>query len=262
MGLVEAAPLSVHRFTWRGLVSRWAPFCLLMAVFAALAGGFLALAVTKPQGGTLRPGLLFVAATLGCAVPVAVGFVRRVRRVAVYPDRFVWWAGDGEHEMRWEVVDSVLRFERITNNWWYQTALTITPRDGRPVGFDHSLSDFTGLADHAQRLSAQHLLPRKEAECRQGKVKFGPLTLRTDGVSHGGKRRGWKDLEYAVSRGFLVIVPAGDEFEWTDRIEVALADIPNNLVLLELMVRVGKPPVDPALLIPKSDRARMIRMKD
>src|SRR5262245_7145183 len=154
--------------------------------------------------------------------------------------------------MGWEAVDSVHRFERITNNWWYQTALTIPPRDGQPVVFDHLLSDFTRFADQAQRLSAQYLLPGKEAECRQGKAQFGPMTLRTEGVSHVGKKRRWEDLEYAVTGGYLVIVPAGDEFKWADRIEVALADIPNTWVLLELMVRVGKPPVDPAYVIPKS----------
>src|SRR5262245_38624043 len=106
--------------------------------------------------------------------------------------------------MGWETVDSVHRFERITNNWWYQTALTITPRDGTPVVFDHLLSDFTRLADHAQRISTQYLLPRKEAECRAGKVKFGLLTLRTEGISHGGKKRRWEDLEYALTRGYLV----------------------------------------------------------
>jgi hypothetical protein len=166
--------------------------------------------------------------------------------------------------MRWEDVASVHRFERITGNarsGWYQTALTITARE-ETVVLDHSLSDFAGLADHAQRLSARHLLPQKEAECRQGPVKFGPLSLGTDGVSHGGQRRRWNDIEYAVRRGYLVIVPAGDEFGWEDRVEVALVDIPNALVLMELMTRLGKPPTDAARVIPRADRARMSQMKE
>ncbi|MFO0881100.1 MAG: hypothetical protein U0840_27570 [Gemmataceae bacterium] len=88
-------------------------------------------------------------------------------------------------------------------------------------------------------------------------VKFGHLPLRTAGVAHGGKRRRWKDIEYAVSRGYLVIVPAGDEFGWEDWVEVALVDIPNALVLIELMARLGKPPIDPARVIPKTDRTQM-----
>jgi hypothetical protein len=238
---------------------------MLAAIAAALAAGFLTLAVAKPDTGTLLPGLLFAAAALGCAIPLAVAFVRRVRRAEIRPDRVVWWAADGEHDLRWEDVESVHRFERITGNGrsgWYQTALTITGRRGEKVVFDHSLSDFAGLADQAQRLSARHLLARKEAECRQGAVQFGPLTLRADGVSHGGKRHCWNEIEYAVSRGFLTIVPAGDKFGWQDRVEVALADIPNVLVLLELMARLGKPPTDPARVIPKGDRARLSRMRE
>src|SRR4051794_33274315 len=170
-----AEALSVHRFTWWGLVSRWSPYALLAATAAALAAGFLTLAAVKPDTGTLLPGLLLAAAALGCAVPLGVAFRRRVRRAEVYPDRLVWWAGDGEHDLRWEDVDSVHRFERITGNGrsgWYQTALTITGRKGKRVVFDHSLSDFAGLADQAQRLSARHVLARKEAEFRQGAVQF------------------------------------------------------------------------------------------
>ena len=41
----------------------------------------------------------------------------------------------------------------------------------------------------------------------------------------------------------------------------AAQNLPNALVLLELMARVGKPPVEPARLYPKSDRARMSQMR-
>ena len=80
-----------------------------------------------------------------------------------------------------------------------------------------------------------------------------------DGVTVGVMSRRWEEFEYAVSRGYLVIVPAGDGFGWADRVEIALVDIPNPLVLLELIVRLGKPPTDPMRMIPKADRARLAR---
>jgi hypothetical protein len=126
--------------------------------------------------------------------------------------------------------------------------------------FDHTLSNFARLADNVQQASARYLLPKLEAECQRGAAEFGPLAIAADGIHHGGQRHRWKKIEYSVSRGYLVIVPAGDDFGWSDRVEIALMDIPNVLVLLELMAGMGKPPVDPLLVVPRSDRARMSRL--
>src|SRR5262249_10168752 len=103
------------------------------------------------------------------------------------------------------------------------------------------------------------LLPRKEAELRSGPVSFGPVTLRKEGVVVGEKTYRWPDLECSLRGGHLIVVPAGDRFGWGDRKEVPLADIPNFLVLVELIARVGNAPIDPNLTIPVSDRARLSR---
>src|SRR5207244_10083008 len=94
------------------------------------------------------------------------------------------------------------------------------------------------------------LVPLNEAESRAGPVAFGPVTLRPEGVSLAGTTFRWEDVEYSLRGGHLIVVPAGDRFGWGDRKEVALAEIPNFVVLLELMERVGKPPVPPNFVIP------------
>jgi hypothetical protein len=196
----------------------------------------------------------FLAAALGCLSPALVAFFRRVRRVEVHPDRLAWWTGAGPQEASWDKVASVRRLERITNKWWYQTALTLTFTDESQVVFDHTLSGFRDLADRVQAFTAARLVPGKEAELRAGPVTFGPVTLRAEGVAVGDASFRWEGMNYSVSGGHLIVVPAGDNFGWGDRKEVALADIPNVLVLLELMARVGKPPVHPNLVIPMKDR--------
>jgi hypothetical protein len=253
----QSDPLSVHHFTLRGLISRWAPYWLLFAVFGLIAIGLLALALARPQSGTLLPALLCLVIAVGCLAPPLVAFLGRPRRAEVYPDRLVWRTGAGELQASWDLVASVHRFERLTNNWWYQTALTLTLADGSKVVFDHSLSEFADLANNVQQQMAQHMLPKKEAELRAGALDFGPISLRTDGISHGGAFHRWQDIEYSVSGGYLIVVPSGDQFGWGDRKEVALAEIPNSLVLLGLMAHVGKAPVAPGMVVPKQDRGRV-----
>src|SRR5262249_15866885 len=160
----QSEPLSMHHFTWRGLISRWAPYWLLFAVFTLIAIGLLALALARPQSGTLLPALLCLGIAVACLIAPLVAFLCRPRRAEVYRDRLVWRTGAGEHQASWDMVASVHRFERLTNNLWYQTALTLTLADGSKVIFDHSLSGFADLANNVQQQMAQHMLPKKEAE--------------------------------------------------------------------------------------------------
>src|SRR5262249_28287017 len=145
--LVDTKPLSEHHFTATGLISRWAPYCLLSGVLGVLACGLLVMGVARPRSGTLLPGLLFGAAAIGFAVPVVMAFFRRTQRVLVFPDKLAWQDTGGGRHLGWDEVESVHRFERITNKWWYQTKLTITWKNGEKAVFDHSLSNFSGLAD-------------------------------------------------------------------------------------------------------------------
>jgi hypothetical protein len=233
---------------------------MMFGLLGLIALGLLVLSIARPGSGTLLPGLLFLVLAGGCLVPPILGLGRGVRRVEVHPDRIAWWGPAGEEQAPWPTVVSVHRFEKITNNFWYEAALTLTFANGRKVVFDQTLSGFTELANAAQEITARLLLPQKEAEVRAGGAEFGPVSLRADGVSHAGKFSRWGDIDYAVSRGFLIVVPAGGEFEWKDRREIPLAEIPNWPVLVTLMARLGKPPVDGLLTYPRGDRGHMQKM--
>jgi hypothetical protein len=244
MASVSSGPVSVHQTYLRGVASRWGVWWMMFGLLAALGLFLLILGIAKPESGTLLPGLLIFVLSLGALVPPILGLIKRVRRVEVHPDRIAWWAPEGEEQAPWSTVVSVNRFEKITNNFWYEAALTLTLADGRKVVFDQSLSGFTDLADNAQEITAQLLLPKKEAEARAGGAEFGPVTLKADGVSHKGKFSRWSEIDFAVFNGYLIFVPSGGKFTYQERREVALAEIPNWPVLVELMVRVGKPPIE------------------
>jgi len=254
-GEVRGLP-RVHAFSLSGLMSRYLPLLIVFAIFALIGFGFLFLIFTKPRAGALLPCVLGFAAAGACLIPMGVGFVQGIRHAEVHADRLVWWDGGERHEVLWKDARAVYRFERLTNGF-RDALLTVELQNGRKVVFNQILSEFDELCTTAQELSAQHLLPVKAAELRSGEVFFGPVSLTFDGLSLAERFYSWKEIEYSFNRGFLVVVPCGDDFAWTDRKEIRMAEVPNLLVLVELMARFGKPPVDPHMVIPVSDRERM-----
>src|SRR6476646_9378468 len=105
--MIDEQPINVYEFSLRGLMSLWAPYWLLAGIAAALTIGLAALAVTRPRSGTLVPAIGCGLATLACLTPVAISFVGRVRRIAIFRDRLVWWGADGQQELAWDAVTNV-----------------------------------------------------------------------------------------------------------------------------------------------------------
>src|SRR5208282_3321859 len=57
-GFDETRSLAVHDFSLRGYLHNVGPGILLAGIFLAIAGGMLALAISRPDQGTTVPGLI------------------------------------------------------------------------------------------------------------------------------------------------------------------------------------------------------------
>jgi hypothetical protein len=255
MSQQSSEPLSKHELFFGGFLSRYAPQCMLFAVFFVIGIGLTILGVRNPENKTLLPGVLSTVGGLLWLIPLPVGLFRRARAAEVYADRLKWTDAAGQHECRWDEVAEVYRVERITNRSFRYTLLRLVLADGRQVQFDHTLGGYNQLADQVQARTAEHLLPAKQRALDGPGAEFGPVTLSRAAVTIGGETFPWDEVEqYTICNGSLVAFPRS--YQGHAGKEVALSAVPNYPVLLHLLRVLGKEPTPPNLSILFRGRGR------
>lgn len=177
-----------------------------------------------------------------------------------------WERGGRKEAYQWERFQELHRKEVLLvhgkrpdkpSDWDRMSKLTIVFDDSTKLSLNHSLSNYNLLAKEIQGAATEVIWAKKETEVNQGEGRFGSVILRRNGVRLLNQDYLWTEIEYSIYNGFIVLVPAGDTFSDKDRIEIALSTIPNYLVLLGLMGKVGKAPVHPLMTFPKDWRANM-----
>jgi hypothetical protein len=232
--------VSVHRFSLVGLLSRYGPFVLLFGLFAAIGLALLALAIARPEGLTILPGLICLAVALVCLGGPLYGFVRRHTRVEVSPEG-LRWQGPHSGSCSWNDIRTVYRTEKIINQTFRLTELKLVLTNGEVVSFNHSLTDYDRLAEAVQQQAARALLgPLRQAASSQ--AEFGPVMLSPDGITIQGELLPWQDIQqHTVFNGSLLVSTIKYP-GWQGKF-VALSEIPNYLVLLQLLdERIGVRP--------------------
>jgi hypothetical protein len=249
----SASPPAVYRVTTTGLLNRFAPQLMLALIFGVLAGLLIAIGLTRPEADTMAPGLIVALVALGFVAWPFLAGVPSVRRVEVSDDGLAWEDGAGRHRIAWDDIAAIRRTPKLAvNGFLTEGNVTLALADGRTVVFDFSLDGYDELADLLQRYRAARLLPGLLAALERGPLTFGPVTLERHGIEYRGLSRPWTSFEYAVDSGSLVLVPAGRQFGWNDRVEVRLADVPDAVALVAVMAEVGKPPVHASRTLPAS----------
>jgi hypothetical protein len=230
---MTAEPLSTHRFSFVGLLSRNQPWVILMCVFASLGLGLTLLCLFRGDLGGLFAGLLFLAGGVACLIPLILGFLRRVTWVEVYPDGLYWQQHGGEGRCAWQDVGSIYRTEKITNGW-RQTELKLMLTDGGVVSFNHTLTDYNRLAETVQAATARVLLEPLRQAAAAGEVAFGPVGLGPHGIRMKNELLPWSEVQqHTVHNGHLIV--STERYPGWNGKSIILSEIPNYLVLLRLL---------------------------
>jgi hypothetical protein len=253
-----AAPLAVYRVTLLSFLAKNTPLLALTGILGGVGVMMLWRAAAQPGGspvpldGMIPAAVLALGAVVWAALP-------RVFWVEVYADGVAWQDLTGRHRVTWDQVRSVQRSIRLVVNGWTRRAdLTLTPADGGTAVFDFGLAGYDEMADLIQQLQGRRNLAARAAALERGPVAFGPVTLTPDGLSVRGHLLPWAGFDYAVDSGCLVVVPPGGPARMEDRLELRLGEIPDAPVLLELMARVGKPPIDALRTVPAAVREQLL----
>jgi hypothetical protein len=255
----------------RYLMAAWLP---LLVGTALLGFGVATLLTTANQDdATLRFAISIVSAAGGAGLLAwaATQYLGRTSRLEVRPDEVSWVTAGRAGSAAWCDVREVYREDTFLvmpgpvasqqrSEWARRAHVRLLLADGSRVTFRQTLTNYNDLVDAILGYAAEAVFPAKLAETADGReAAFGAVSVGAAGVRVGGLLHPWAEVNYAVSEGWLCVAPAREEFEIKDRREVRLSELPNFLVLLALMARVGKPPADPLLMYPVSWRASMAR---
>jgi hypothetical protein len=237
--------LSEHRRTAKGMLQTSWPLLMLGGICLGIALMFCLLwSGRRAQTDLLIVGVgsLFIALPLlGTAMWKAIASASPVQ---LFEEGLHWCHEGNQRERGWDEVSAVYRKEmyRLVNgaspsDWNRHTDLRLVFVDGEEVHFNHSLSDYNRLADFVQRATANRLLPAARREMDGAGVAFGNVLISRDGLKFGRELYPWPSLESVrVANGYLC---------WTDnrykRCEIAMKDIPNCTVLLQLLQEMRQP---------------------
>ncbi len=234
----ESRPIAVHAFSLAGYLHKLGPALMLAVIFLAIAALLFGLALTRPNSGTLAPGLLMAVLSAAFLFPVIAGYGRGIRRVEVFADGIVWHGPARTGRLAWQDVGEVYRSEIVLNGFRKSELKLVAA--GREVTFDLTLERFPELAGLVQSRSAAALRDRVREEARTGSAGFGPVAVNPVGVSVEGESFPWEAVtRYEVAGGRLWFQFHGR----TGRRCVALHAVPNYMVLLYLLGELAPPAV-------------------
>jgi len=248
--------LSEHHLVLGAAPVRWG--LIIVGVVSLVAGGvlyglyrgvlqapWLQELLGLDQTTTLQVGVGLLLAGLW---PLILGLMAHfsVWRVRVTTEGLTWRDRKGEHHCTWDEVTAVYRTEiRIGDRKYGDrvTRLRLEIADGRTLTVNHRLTRYNKLCEAVQTITTERLLHRKRAEMRGQGATFGTVTLFRDGIRIGKTDLGWENFgHYYVENGHAVFFPRWARDMKRDAIVFRLAEIPNNLVLLALLLESGKRP--------------------
>jgi hypothetical protein len=239
-----APAASTHGRHFAGVLSRYAPHFMLWGICFAIGLLLAILGLVRPSAGTLLPGALLLVGSFGCLIPLIVGLERDPSQAKITPEGLQWHDRQGEHRCRWEEITAVFREDRIINQTFRVKKLRVLQAPGQEATFDQCLSDYDRLANVVQGMATKHLVPAKRLQLANGGAEFGPVTIHRDSIGINAKKFPWPEIEqYTIFNGSLVVYPRS--YKGIQCEEVSLSQVPNNLVLLQLLQELGQVPVPP-----------------
>jgi hypothetical protein len=231
--------VSEHPFSLGGLTRRYLPHVWMLVIFAVIGLCLLLMGITRPNAGTVLPGLLMLAIGLAFAVPIFIGYQQRVHWVKLTADGVQWQEGVSAHSTAWTDIRAVRQLEKIINQTFRQRELTLTLADGKEVKFDHRLEDYDLLAETVQQRTADLLYDQYRTELDAGRAAFGPVSLSRDSLSLRQKEFPWSAAQQCrIVRGYFSVALPGKDLDESQI--VMLAEVPNYFVLLRLLTEMGK----------------------
>jgi hypothetical protein len=220
------------------------PLAILVLLAVGIGPWFLPI---DPEGAWLGPYITGACVLSAAYIAFRLALKIRGRLVWLEVDSagLRWLQRGNESSRKWDEVSNVRRSERLARGVQHGS-VRVEFRDDEVIEFDRMLSNYDVIAMAIQRYAATILRATKEAELAAGGADFGPITLHREGVEYKGREFEWRKVEYGIVRGNLFFVPAGEGFD-PDKVlaHLLLEEIPNYMLLLELMERHGKPAISP-----------------
>ena len=236
--LVRPVGASEHTFTFWGFLDRWARIFGGVPFFG-IFGLFVLGSVKDPTALAVGIGLLGIALTILLFV---AGRFLLVRRVRVDCEGVSWDGVLGSSFRAWDQIKTVWREESILNRRYRTRRITLKFTSGGSVSFDQALTDFSTLAETIQEATGRLLAPLSRHRLKQdGEVRFGAVTVHPDGLTMRGKFFPWNGISrFDIGNGHLVLYKSPRPKSGGDR-GIALREVPNYHVLLELLGDTGVP---------------------
>jgi hypothetical protein len=235
----DISPASPYQFSLSGFLSLYSPHLGLTILFAGLGLFGIIVGRARAANDLFIIGVVALAGSLGPLIPPIVASLKTVDAVDLGEHDIRWQDAAGSHSLTWQEVREVYRLE-MRRNGFRVTELKLVPIAGEPVTFNHSLTQYDQLAEKAQMHHAAVWLATKRAEVETAGATFGPVTLLPDAVLAEGERLAWEEIEqYGLMRGYLCFLTRrlpGRAMQM-----VAAKDIPDYLLLLQLLEEFGKP---------------------
>lgn len=229
-----------HRFTFIGFIDRWKRVMPGIPVIGVI--GLIMIGSATSSGPLAALVGLGVFSIPTCLFFHLVGRFLGMRYVRLDATGVCWDGLFGARHREWSEIVEVYRTEKITNRRWRTREIRLKFNRGWPVAFDQALTDFDALADNIQSMTGNMLLPLKLAEIeRDGELKFGPVKIRKGDITMKRKIFDWHSLgRYKIENGHLVLYARFRPRTGGD-VGVPLSEIPNYLVMLEIMSLNGAP---------------------
>jgi hypothetical protein len=242
----EPPPASPYQFSLSGFLSLYSPHLGLTILLAGLGLFAIIVGRARATNDLFIIGVLALVASLGPLIPPILASLKTVDSAELDEQAIRWQDAAGSHSRTWQEVREVYRLE-MRRNGFRVTELKLVPIAGEAAVFNHSLTQYDQLAEKAQGYHAAVWLATKRAEVEGPGATFGPVTLLPDAVLVQGERLAWEEIEqYGLMRGYLCFVTRRLQGRTTKM--VAAKEIPNYVLLLQLLEAFGKPAASPQAL--------------
>jgi hypothetical protein len=235
---VTTTPIVIHANRWRGVLMDARPAILVaVGISLAITGAYLRFN-DDYEGLTDLLLLAGIVVMFGAACWDKAS--KRVRRVELYQDGFIWSDGT-DHYAEWDEIEKFCYARpRDIFGQWRSPIVTIEFFDGGRIQFDSGLQKLPNLAGFVRAATLEHLLTLAETDLSLGPVRFGPVMASADGLSIDDWTLKWHEINCVMEGGSLVIAP---ETGRDAGFAIPLSDIPNVGVLTRLMAKRKNPPL-------------------
>jgi hypothetical protein len=166
-------------------------------------------------GGAQGLGFLRIVGTVVFVLALVVPFLqlgrhKRISLVRVYEEGLKWTTAKGaEHKKSFDVVTEAyrkdVRYMSGDRELRRDAEVRLVFSDGSNVTF-RDLKDYDEFIKCVQPAVAQRQLSAALAAMEDSGVQFGPVQVDREGLSFGGARCGWKDVDQiTIEEGYLYL---------------------------------------------------------